>query len=329
MPNRIKNQIEKIISKVKALREETINRNNLDIDSEIQYIQSFGSDSGYFQNYSDIRIRLENIKLNEFLVILRVHFVGLSVSSILILSKPNFVYAKSLIQSEKNSIYFSTQIEEQIPKKIIRVDLREPKEQKNINLDEEEIFQFHEQNVKQNLKIDLSKKHEGIFNPIKFVVLAKNSNINIFSKEEKTFFIKKFYFFISWIIKNKILIFSFAIGSLIVTLIIYYAIQKNSILNLRQIEPEITLPILSKPKKLSFDCMNRKINLNNQKKQLKKLVKLFNRKVEYFKQNGRRLYPDKIKYAEKRFLYTDKYERLANLKRVLEEQIILVDNICF
>ena len=275
------------------------------------------NDVFFYRNSSKIRVSIENINFSKNLVIFFLPIAFLA-------SRPNSANAQTRIQlqQEKTCRYFESQTEKPNFKKIILADLREPK---NFISQQNEIFQFHEKNVNENLKLPLSKKQEGVFNPIKFSILAKNSKI--LCKNEKNSFVKSFYFFISWIFRNKILILSFGVGVLILTLVIYYGFHQNNVLNVQK--NEIKIPALSQPKKLNFDCMNYKIDLNNQKRKFQKLVKLFNQKVNYFNQNGKRLYPNKIIYAEKRILITKRYERLVNFGKLLDKQTSILNAKCF
>jgi hypothetical protein len=143
------------------------------------------------------------------------------------------------------------------------------------------------------------------------------------AKQEKN----PFNFSIKWFVQNKVLIFSFTIGILIFSLAIYYGFHKNNIFNFTKETPILT-PELTPPKELHFDCVNQKIDLNNQKKQFIKLAKFYNKKAEYFKQNGKRLYPDKIKYAKKYLSYTKSYKRLIKFKKALEKRTIFLDSMC-
>ena len=199
------------------------------------------NDVFFYRNSSKIRVSIENINFSKNLVIFFLPIAFLA-------SRPNSANAQTRIQlqQEKTCRYFESQTEKPNFKKIILADLREPK---NFISQQNEIFQFHEKNVNENLKLPLSKKQEGVFNPIKFSILAKNSKI--LCKNEKNSFVKSFYFFISWIFRNKILILSFGVGVLILTLVIYYGFHQNNVLNVQK--NEIKIPALSQPKKLNFD----------------------------------------------------------------------------
>jgi hypothetical protein len=99
-----------------------------------------------------------------------------------------------MIQEEKMqfcNFKKKTEVEQKSSKKIILVNLRESKEQiqkiGEINKKTNQISDFHQ--YKQNLKLSLSNKKEvfGIYNPMKFSLLAKNPNI--LCKNEDLFFI--------------------------------------------------------------------------------------------------------------------------------------------
>lgn len=228
-----------------SLHDETTILKNLEISFDSEFIPGDSAqDHGFYSDPAKINFSIEKINISPILGNLKVQLstncVLFLLPVIFILTKPNLVHAENLMpqqQTQFSNFKKKTEVEEKISKKIVVIDLKKiEREQKISQIDEEisenAIFQV----PKQNLKLPLSNKKEGIYNPIKFSLLAKSSNIKILSKQEKTIF----NFSIKWLIKNKILILSFGVGILICSLVIYYGFQKNNILNIQKQTPILT-----------------------------------------------------------------------------------------
>jgi len=287
------------------------------------FIPGDSSDFGVFRKEEDIIFSIEKIKIfGNLKVQLNTNFVIVFLPIFFIFSNPNFANAKNSI-SQQEKMQFSnfkekTEIEEKVAKKIVVIEL--DKETKISEIDEEiteNSISLSQNSIYQGPKLNLSNKKEGISHFSTTPILAKT--FNYLAKQEKN----PFNFSIKWFVQNKVLIFSFTIGILIFSLAIYYGFHKNNIFNFTK-----ETPILTPPKELHFDCVNQKIDLNNQKKQFIKLAKFYNKKAEYFKQNGKRLYPDKIKYAKKYLSYIKSYKRLIKFKKALEKRTIFLDSMC-
>jgi len=195
-----------------------------------------GEDFGYYPNSEKIRLRIEDLIRFQYLKNqFGTNCVLLFLPVLLMLAKPNLALAHSQNLSpqshEQNFSKGKTEAHQPNKKSTIKVDLREKKISQIDEIIENEISQVQ----KQNLKLSLSNKREGLSSPITFNILSKNQNHNIslFSKEEKTSFVRKLYFCIRWCLKNKTVILSVGIGVLIFSLVIYYGIQKHKILNVQ------------------------------------------------------------------------------------------------